>query len=297
VGYGYDANGLRIFRTAAGSTKAYSYQGHNLASYQELTTLPNPCPNWDYDRMFTVAPGGVGNAVERHEIDYGGHSTASQYYLYDERGNVQALTDAAGNLVQYYAADAYGNVLYSKDADLQDADPPDITLTDKDYDETTGLYYFNARWYDPETGRFVSRTPLRPDREAVYSFCNAGPTGRTDPTGLFVPGFPLDPFGGLNLFSMLCARRVLREVDNNYSGGEGGDKFKHCLVSCRLVQECGFGISMCAIAGFLYEIMGGWAPDDSSADLQADKVGCLAGMVPARGCECACGKLYPSIPE
>ena len=32
-------------------------------------------------------------------------------------------------------------------------------FTGKDLDEDTGLYYFNARWYDSEVGRFVSKDP------------------------------------------------------------------------------------------------------------------------------------------
>jgi RHS repeat-associated protein len=33
---------------------------------------------------------------------------------------------------------------------------PGILMTGKDYDDTTDLYYFNARWYDPAVGRFLS---------------------------------------------------------------------------------------------------------------------------------------------
>ncbi|MBE3575999.1 MAG: hypothetical protein IMW99_11245 [Firmicutes bacterium] len=31
-----------------------------------------------------------------------------------------------------------------------------FTFTGKEYDPASGLYYYNARWYDPELGRFVS---------------------------------------------------------------------------------------------------------------------------------------------
>jgi RHS repeat-associated protein len=34
-------------------------------------------------------------------------------------------------------------------------------FTGKDLDEDTGLYYFNARWYDSEVGRFVEEDPIQ----------------------------------------------------------------------------------------------------------------------------------------
>lgn len=34
------------------------------------------------------------------------------------------------------------------------SDGDDSAFTGKDWDEDIGLYYFNARWYDPEIGRF-----------------------------------------------------------------------------------------------------------------------------------------------
>ena len=34
-----------------------------------------------------------------------------------------------------------------------------VKYTGKDLDEDTGLYYFNARWYDPLNGRFITEDP------------------------------------------------------------------------------------------------------------------------------------------
>ena len=49
-------------------------------------------------------------------------------------------------------------------------------------DEETGLYYMNARYYDPATARFVSEDPAR-DGDSWYMYCGGDPVNCTDPTG------------------------------------------------------------------------------------------------------------------
>ena len=45
------------------------------------------------------------------------------------------------------------------------------------------MYYFNARWYNPETGRFASEDPAR-DGINWYAYVGNNPLKYTDPTGL-----------------------------------------------------------------------------------------------------------------
>ena len=68
-------------------------------------------------------------------------------------------------------------------------------FTGKDWDEEAGLYYFNARWYDPELGRFITEDPIR-DGVNWYGYVDNGPLMFTDPTGLLLQkrdnGFMID---------------------------------------------------------------------------------------------------------
>ena len=80
-------------------------------------------------------------------------------------------------------------------------------FTGKDLDEDTGLYYFNARWYDQEIGRFISEDPLPKklllqgskvvkgkeityqdyiERNGLnlYTYCKSNPLKYMDPDGL-----------------------------------------------------------------------------------------------------------------
>jgi RHS repeat-associated protein len=53
-------------------------------------------------------------------------------------------------------------------------------------DSTTGLYYMQARWYDPVTGQFLSLDPLVGATQAPYYYATDDPVNEADPSGLSV---------------------------------------------------------------------------------------------------------------
>jgi len=54
-------------------------------------------------------------------------------------------------------------------------------FTGKEIDEDSGLYYFCARYYDPEVGRFLSEDPV--PHVNAYIYCDDNPINRVDPDG------------------------------------------------------------------------------------------------------------------
>jgi RHS repeat-associated protein len=57
-------------------------------------------------------------------------------------------------------------------------------------DEESGLYYYNARYYDPELGRFIQPDTMVPDAGDPqtlnrYSYVNNNPLKYADPSGHF----------------------------------------------------------------------------------------------------------------
>ena len=107
-------------------------------------------------------------------------------------GDVIAILNNVGTTVAEYRYDAYGNCLEESgpNTDLAESNP--IRYRSYYYDEDTGLYYLNARYYNPKLRRFIS-----PDNSAyldtgnpqglnLYAYCGNDPVSHSDPSGRFV---------------------------------------------------------------------------------------------------------------
>jgi RHS repeat-associated protein len=75
------------------------------------------------------------------------------------------------------------------------ADPENggFAYTGREWDPETKLYYYRARYYDPNIARFISEDPARQNRLApsvwadstsVYAYVRNNPTNSADPSGL-----------------------------------------------------------------------------------------------------------------
>lgn len=58
-------------------------------------------------------------------------------------------------------------------------------FTNQQYDKESGLYYYNARYYDPHLGSFLTPDPGMSGLNH-YAYCTANPVIYTDPTGLAI---------------------------------------------------------------------------------------------------------------
>ena len=90
---------------------------------------------------------------------------AQWWPLTNELGTVLATTDAAGDTIGIYQPDLSGNyrTVVGERPDL-------IGITNKPYYPELGLYYYGARWYDPQRGRWMSEEPLGLDGPNMYHF-------------------------------------------------------------------------------------------------------------------------------
>jgi RHS repeat-associated protein len=111
---------------------------------------------------------------------------ANKYYLYsyDIRGSVSNIIGPDGNLVTGYEYDAFGNKAQTGDGSFIN----DVTYTGSVSDDGSGLQYMNARFYQPETGRFLSQDTYTgvaadPRTQNLYSYCGSNPINFVDPTG------------------------------------------------------------------------------------------------------------------
>ena len=100
------------------------------------------------------------------------------FYHTDHLGSTIAVTDEAGNKVWDGEYTPFG-IQLSGEGELLKA----AKFTGKDLDEDIGLYYFNARWYDQELGRFVSEDPIK-DGMNWYVYGKNNPLAFVDLNGL-----------------------------------------------------------------------------------------------------------------
>ena len=91
---------------------------------------------------------------------------------------VSMVYDGGAQTVATQRFDAWGNKTQSAGAAI-----PQYGYTGREPD-ATGLVYYRARYYDPTTGRFISRDPAgMPDGVNQYAYVGNNPTNATDPTG------------------------------------------------------------------------------------------------------------------
>lgn len=202
--YTYDANGNQIKKTAEGKTETNTYDGLNqligftdgetTASYKYNAsglryekTVDGETINhvWDgskqivadvIDNQFYEADCYIRgtNLVAKYNFCNGTRSEYT-YYTQNAHGDVVNLTNTDGEVTKKYTYDAFG-----VEKNIDDSDTNAFRYCGEYYDAETGTIYLRARYYNPTTGRFISRDsyagknedPLSLNR---YTYCHNNP--------------------------------------------------------------------------------------------------------------------------
>ena len=199
--YSYDSNGNLITESGKQGTISYTYDCFNRTERVRKS-------NGEYIRNF-YDPEGLRSKIEENgrtawfvysgrdivaELDgeklraasIRGHEMLMQrdgsgeqhYYLNNAHGDVEALIDLKGEVVNRYQYDAFGNIVESKE-NVHNR----FKYAGEQYDQVTGQYYLRARFYNPVVGRFTQEDTYRGDGLNLYAYVGNNPVNCIDPSG------------------------------------------------------------------------------------------------------------------
>lgn len=195
--YSYTYNALNQLTQIAGAdyNASYGYNGDGLRTsvtdsvYGEIRFL------WDGENIVLETDGsGQLRGRNVYGLDrisriqgpaspsYSGASGDAAYYLYNGHGDVTGLMNQQGSILGGYSYDVWGSILSQDGASINP-----FTYAGE-YTDPTGLQYLRARYYNPETGRFLTEDSYTgqlssPGSLNLYTYVQNNPLGYTDPSG------------------------------------------------------------------------------------------------------------------
>lgn len=110
------------------------------------------------------------------------------FFLNDHLGSVDVVLDMEGNVVERADYMPFGDDrLRVNDGENSD----NYKFTGQELDSETGLYYYEARYYDPVIGRFITEDNwegdlMNPQTFNKYSYTVNNPVNNIDPSGNIV---------------------------------------------------------------------------------------------------------------
>ena len=177
--YTYDGDGGRVLRVSPslrGTEGAEAISTVYIGSAYESVGPAGQLPNKVTKHIFM-------GSTRICSIETGTSATHVYYYHQDHIGSSNVTTDETGAVVNILEYTPYGEI--SRNTGNYSTDR---RFTGKIYDETSALYYYGARYYDPELGRFITadptiQHPFDPQDLNRYAYCRNNPINYVDPTG------------------------------------------------------------------------------------------------------------------
>ena len=208
----YNGEGQRIQKVDGDETTNYYYQDGVVAYTTDA--------NGEQNSQNLIGTDGNVLATERFQ------QNATQYYLYnkDIQGSTSSLVKEDGSVDATYQYTDFGETTIQGDDQAKN----EVCYTGGIYDQSTELYYLNARYYNPEDGRFMTENSYRgeimnPETGHLYVYCANNPVNYVDPSGHFAAAMytviKLVLVGGANIF-MIYELKFSYYEDNSENNDE-----------------------------------------------------------------------------
>ncbi len=111
-------------------------------------------------------------------------SSGSVYYYHPNHlGSTCYVTDGNASVVQGFLYAPFGEITNEHNSSFGSSVLPKYSFNAKELDEETGMYYYEARYYQPPV--FISRDPLfeKYPTFSPYTYCANNPVKYVDPDG------------------------------------------------------------------------------------------------------------------
>ena len=172
VSFKYNDSGIRTQKTVNGVTTNYYLDGDRV-TYEDNGTDKI---YYTYDASRNLV------SMNLNGVEY--------YYIRNAQGDIIGLFDKSGTTVASYTYDSWGKLISIKNGSGADITNNTDSVGYKNqyryrgyrYDNGTGLYYLNSRYYNPELGRFVNADAILFSYN-MFSYCRNNPVNMSDDSG------------------------------------------------------------------------------------------------------------------
>ena len=244
--YGYDPDGLRVIKrvfTSGSQTDTihYIFEGNEPIFEKRISDGRI----WSYVYA-------SGQRLARVDGVIGNTTTNVFYYHTDHLGSVRTVTNQAGTIVWNVDYTPFGTQV---GPGVQDASftADDLGFTGKKCDQDTGLYYYNARWYDADNGRFISQDPAGdPNNPNLYTYCANNPLIYADSDGQCVMLVTMAIGAGAGGLIQGGGNLISQLASNNWDWG----KVKWGVVGVNTITGAASGALAGSGVGIIYMIAG-----------------------------------------
>ena len=178
ITYKYNHEGIRNQKTVNGTQTIYYLEGSKVIAEQ----TENSIIEYTYDENGQIIGMRTNSGV--------------YYYIKNAQNDIVGILDSSLKQVVSYEYDSWGKILSIKDANGNNVTSSThigkinpYRYRSYRYDEETGLYYLNSRYYNPEWGRFINadgymQTPTGSLLALnMYSYCENNPINKVDEDG------------------------------------------------------------------------------------------------------------------
>ncbi len=163
--YTYNHQDQRVTKTVAGTTTLFMYDGSGnlIAEVDEATGQTLAEYVWLDDSPVAYVENG-----QRYQVHV------------DHLGTPKALTDTAGSIAWEASDSPFGKATITSQGPTFN-----LRFLGQYYDAETGLHYNWHRYYDPDTGRYITSDPIGlAGGINTYAYVGGNPLSFIDPTGL-----------------------------------------------------------------------------------------------------------------